>query len=262
MVNLTDIAARVKLATLSTSCWRATRLHRAETRVENTRHNTGEAARVLTRVCRHPALKQIASLHQQAYQEHIRLTLPSAQDTMRMLAAGREFEHAEKMRRFGEKHQVLTDSFLCDYPAERASAPARLNSLHDPAMWPSDGEIASKFGFATRYLGCPVTGEWVDWLAESVRLGEAELGGRLCDVLTRIADRCSASGRLYETVFSDLADLLSLVPDLDLSGRFAPVAAAAQGLGALKVDIVRDNDRVREQAANQANRIVEMLGGL
>lgn len=167
-IDIAAVAARTMLCTLSTSAWRATRIHKKETKATQEKHHSS-APRVLVTVCEHKALTELACVHAQAYGEHRRLTLPTVQDGMRLLPAARHLEHADNMRRYREKHDSIVGAFLSDYEAEAAAAPARLNGLYDAAMWPSLRNVAERFGFGSRYLACPTEGAWGEWLAESAR---------------------------------------------------------------------------------------------
>jgi hypothetical protein len=255
------VAALRKVATLNTGAWRATKQHKAETAAENIRHNTN-AARVLVKVSDHRALSDILKVHAAAYQEHRRLTLPSAQDGMRLLPAGREFEHAERMRVHADNHNRLVAEFMADYDAEKAAAPVRLNGLYDASMWPSHDEVTAKFKFRTQYLPTPVDGAWSDWLAESVEVGQAELRERLQAALSRVRDRCASDGKLYASVFDDIRDLAGLVPDLDVTGDFAPVTQALAPLATIKSDQIRDDENARQETARKAASILSVLGGI
>lgn len=261
IINVAEVAARTKLAVLNTGRWQATRQHRKETNAVNTAHGTN-AAKVLVRVSDHPALSALTKLHAEAYQEHRRLTLPSAQDGMRLLPAGREFEHAEAMRKISDRHNVLVAEFLADYESERKNAPARLNGLYDPAMWPSASAIADKFSFRTRYLPCPADGAWGEWLEASAQEAEAELRERISEALKRVRDRCKADGKLYASVFDAIRDLTNLVPDLDFSGEYAPVVEAMKPLANIHAEDVRDAPRARAKVAKQAADILSVLGGI
>lgn len=260
-LDVQSIAARTKLVTLSTGMWRATRLHKGETRNENERHNT-DAARVSVRVSDHKALKELGQLHSAAYSEHKTLTLPTVQDGMRLVPAGREFEHSEKMREFSDKHNALVQAFLADYDNEREQAPARLNGLYDASMWPSHNAMVRKFSFKTRYLATPTDGAWGDFLAESSRAGVEDLRDRLTEALARVRDRCSTDGKLYATVFDSIRELVDLAPDLDLTGSFAPVVQAMKPLTGIHSEDLRDNERGRELAAERATSILSILGGI
>lgn len=261
MTNVKNVAARTKLAVLQTGAWRATRLHKGETREENTRHGTGDKAKVLVRVSDHKALHALIKLHAAAYAEHKRLTLPTVQDGMRLLPAGRELEHAAVMRKFADEHAQLVREFLADYDDERAKAPARLNGLFDASMWPSHNEIERRFTFSTRYLTTPTDGAWADWIAESARAAEDELHDRIREALIRVRDRCRADGKLFSSVFDSIRELTELVPDLDFSDeKYAPVVKAMEPLTKLHADVLRDDEQGRARAAKKASEILSVLG--
>lgn len=261
IIDINEVAARTKLAVLNTGRWQATRQHRKETVAVNEAHGTN-AAKVLVRVSDHPALGDLTKLHAEAYQAHRRLTLPSAQDGMRLLPTGREFEHAEVMRKLGDRHNGLVADFLADYESERRNAPARLNGLYEAGMWPSMSEIEGKFSFRTRYLPTPADGAWGEWLAASAEEAEKELRARLAEALQRVRDRCKADGKLYASVFDSIRDLTNLVPDLDFSGDYAPVVKAMKPLATIHAEDVRDDAKARRKVAKQATDILSVLGGI
>ena len=260
--DVTAIAERMKIAVLQTGAWRATRLHRSETRETNTRHNTTNAAKVLVRVSDHSALSDLAKLHAQAYAEHKRLTLPTVQDGMRLMPVGREFEHAAAMRKLTDRHNTLVTEFLNDYEDEAAAAPVRLNGLYDATMWPPLSVVRNRFTFNVRYLATPTEGAWGDWLAESNRAANAELRERLTEALTRVRDRCKSDGKLFASVFDSIRDLVALAPDFDVDGTFAPVVQAMTSLGSVHADALRDNEDRRKEVANEAASILSVLGGI
>ena len=260
-INITNVAGRTKLAVLQTGSWRATRLHKTETRAENARHNT-DAAKVLVRLTDSEAYRKIGKLDAAAYAEHKRLTLPTVQDGMRLLPAGRELEHSASMAKLADERARLVKDFLADYDAEKASAPYRLGTLYDASMWPSHDEVERRFTFSTRYLATPTDGAWADWLAESSRAAEDELRDRLREALERVRDRCRADGKLFSSVFDSIRELADLVPDLDFGGQYAPVVEALKPLTKLHADVLRDDDKGREQAAKKAASILSVLGGI
>jgi len=221
-VDTAAIAARTKLSILTTGMFRATRLHKPETKAENARHNT-DRAKVTVKITDNENLKRLSQIHQGAYQEHKRITLPTVQDGMRMLPAGREMEHAQRMADYRDQHDKAVAAFLAEYDHEKEIAPIRLNGLFDASMWPSHKRVAERFKFDTRYLACPSDGSWAEWIEESSRAAHDELHDRIKTALERVRDRCSSEGPLYKTVFEDLRDLHDLVPDLDVTGSFAPV---------------------------------------
>ena len=253
------VAARMKLAVYSSGMWRDTKQHKAETRAENERHNT-DAAKVLVKLTNNENLKKLSSLHAAAYVEHRRLTMPTNEKGMRLLPAGREFEHAQRFAEFRDQHEKLVAAFLAEYDLERDMAPVRLNGLFDASMWPSHDKMAEKFKFQTRYLPCPTDGPWAEWLEESSRAARDEVFDRVKAALERVRDRCKAEGPLYATVFENLRDLAGLLPDLDIDGSFAPVAAELGSLTGIQAESIRDDKVGREGAAQRAADILSILG--
>lgn len=262
IVNIEDVAARTKLAVLNTGRPQFTRLNKKETMNTNATHGTGTAAKVLVRQSDHEALTKLGKLHAHAYQVHRHYTLPTDTPGMRMIPAGREFEHAEAMREIADQHNQFVREFLADYETERANAKVRLNGLFDENGWPSLSVIEEKFKFQTRYLPTPSDGTWGEWLSASLESAEAELKERLHDALTRVKDRCKSDGKLYASVFDDIRELVELVPDFDFAGEYAPVVAAMAPLADLHAEDLRDNGKARQKVAKQAADILSVLGGI
>lgn len=262
IINVEDVAARTKLAVLNTGRAQFTRLNKKETMNTNATHGTGNAAKVLVKQSDHPALTKLAKLHSHAYQVHRHYTLPTDTPGMRMIPAGREFEHAEAMRKIADQHNQFVREFLADYDTERMNAKLRLNGLFDEGGWPAKSEVETKFKFQTRYLATPTDGTWGDWLAASIESAEAELHDRLKDALQRVKDRCKSDGKLYASVFDDIRELVELVPDFDFGGEYAPVVAAMAPLADLHAEDLRDNGKARQKVAKQAADILSVLGGI
>lgn len=260
--RIADIAARVKLCTLETGAWRATRLNKDESQKVNRAHALVDTAKVHVRLTNSPTLHAINKLHAAAYDAHQTLTLPCIQKGLRLLPAGKEFAHAAKMKEFAAEHARLKASFLVEYDDEKRTAPVRLNGLYDASQWPSVGTIAGRFTFITRYLECPHSGAWGDWLTESARAAEDELRERLTECLHHLATTCKGDGKLYQSVFTNLREICELVPDLNFTDvpEFAAVAAAAQALGRLDADVLREDKAARRTASEKAASILTLFG--
>jgi len=261
--DITKIASRIKLTALNTGAWRATRLNRKETDKVNADHHTGDAAKVHVRLTNSETLRAINCLTAEAYDAHRKLTLPAAQDGFRLLPVGREFEHSAKMQEFGAKHRALVAKFLGEYDDEKRTAPVRLNGLYDARQWPDRSVIGGKFLFTSRYMACPTDGSWADWITESARAAEDELRERLTDCLQRIAENCAKEKpKIYDSLFSNLAELLPLVPDFNFGESVAVAQAAQQAaeLAKLDADMIRESKSARRDAANRATSILAALG--
>lgn len=262
-MSLTNaVASRVKLATLSTGRPRFTRMNKRETKELAVRHNT-DAGKVTVASCDDARLTQIDQLYAEAREIHNRLTRPTIDGLCRLLPAGLEFRHSEAMRELRGKIEEMRENFLFAYDALAAEAPQKLNGLYDPSVWKSKEAIAAKFDFTTRYLPCPTEGEWGAWLEDSVQAAQQELMDQLTSAIRRVAERCASQGPLYQTVFSNLNELLALVPGLDLTAdpKIRELMHQAKTLVHDKDLLVRAPAQ-RKAVAEEANRLASMFGRL
>ena len=261
-MDIEALAQRTMLVTLNKGSFRAIRQHRAETEAVNDRHHTTGVAKVGVKFCDHRALRDIEKVHNAAYAIHKKLTVPSIQDGFRMLVAGSEFKHSGAMQDFKRQHDALRDEFILDYPTEKANAPARMNGLYDATMWPDD--VSDRFHFATSYLPCPSHGAWATWLHESARAATAELKEQLTKAIQHVAARCKASAdsRLYQSTFSNLAELVDLIPGLNLADDpiINAMAEKARSLGSLAAEDIKASESARNHAINHAEGILGVFG--
>jgi hypothetical protein len=258
--RLNHIAGRVKLCTLSRSSWSATRLHKQQTIDLNDRNHTN-AGRVVVRVCEHPALKAITALHGAVYAEHVKITLPTIQDGMRLIPVTKEFEHIKIVSDAKRDHDRLVAEFLADYDKEAREAPVRLNGLYDPAAWPTHEEMSKKFDLKAHYLGCPTDGPWAQWLEESARAATDDLKEKLEDAVRRVAERC-AGGKLHKSVFTSLRELIDFIPEIDISDsdELINLAKAARPLAKYDAEDLRGADEARTKVSNDANKVLDLFG--
>ena len=207
------IAQSIKLVTLETGAWRAQKLNRSESRDVNQKHGTNDAAKVIVKLTDNSNLAALYKLHAEAYAEHRRITLPSIQDGIRIVPAGKEMDHARIMADFAAKHAALLSDFLADYDLIRLEAPIKLNGLFDGRQWPAKNIVASKFKFSNRYLPCPHDGAWAAWLDETAQAGQSELRERLVTAARHLADVLKNDGKLYQSALDNLADICQLAGD-------------------------------------------------
>jgi hypothetical protein len=127
-------------------------------------------------------------------------------------------------------------------------------------MWPDNSTVESKFRFDLQYLPCPVQGEWENWLRVSVSAAQAELRDQLESAIRHVAERCASDGRLFESVFSNLRELLDMVPDLDLENDqvIRGIAKRARELDQDR-ETVAKSPALRKSVAEEANRIASMF---
>lgn len=259
------LAAKGVLAILETGQWRTVKRHHAETKAENARHGLTDEARVDVKICAHPALESIGKLVSEARIAHYRLALPTATDGLRFLPGARQFEHSKLLSDYAARFDGLVADFLQDYNLVRASAPARLNGLYVAAHWPDVAVVRNAFKFQTRYLPVATTG-WEEWLDESASVAEADLRERLAEAIRRVAQRLAVpagdkGGRFWDSLVTNLQDLLSLVPDLNLRDdpTLASLASAAQDLTKHAPDTLREDPVARSETAARAAEIASLF---
>jgi hypothetical protein len=255
-----NLASRVKLATLSTGRPRFNRLHKPETKALAQKHNV-DAGRVTVKQCDDARLEAIDKVFAEARDLHNTLTRPTIDGLCRLLPCGLEFKHAAAMSDLKHKALMLSQEFLDDYERLAAEAPVRLNGLYDANVWKTKAVIAEKFVFVCRYLPCPTDGEWGAWLEDSVAAAQHELVGQLTDAIKRVAERCASDGPLYHTVFTNLDDLLKLVPDLDLKKdpKIRELLNQAKGLVCNKNELKAWPSK-RAEVAAQAKQMLSAFG--
>jgi hypothetical protein len=267
-IDVEAIASRMVLAQLTIGAWSPVKRHKRETAAENERHGTS-AARVSVVLSNHPSIEKRASLAGEARREHERLTLPTIGKGLRMLPAASRLRHSEVMAEFAARDGALVAEILAAYESERAASPARLGTLHDARLWPAKDVVAARHKFETRYLPCPLEDEWRGWIYESAAIGVVDVEERLREALERVRDRCAAgpspTGRepaLHATVFSNLAEVLALVPGFDVGGKFTAVTLAAADVAAFSAAEVKEAPELRSKLAARADEVLAMLGGV
>ncbi len=256
------LSAKATLVTLNISAWRTSKANADETRAVNAKHGTRDAARVSVAICDHPALLAAYKLQAEARAEHYALTLPAADKGMRLLPVARQMQHADMLRDYRARIDALVGEFLRDYDSIRAEAPARLNGLYVESQWPDRDTVAAKFGFVVRYLPVPDAGQWQEWMAEAAASAHEDLTERLRSAVVLVAERLAEpKARVFDSLTGNLAELLALVPDLNLTSdpRLAAIAEKAKGLLEHDADTLREDPIARADIAAKANEVAAMF---
>lgn len=260
MNNIQRIASRMKIVSLNMSAWSAVKQHKKATEDVNKQNNT-DAAKVSVRLTEHKSLKEIYALRAAVYQKHVKLTLPSIQDGVRLVPCGKEFEHMEMVRAAKQEYDRLAAEFISDYDKIRSDAPQKLGSLYDSRMWPSSGQMKEKFGINCRYLNCPTDGAWAEWIEESGRAAVTELKDQLEEGVKRVAERCGElDGRLFSSVFTNLQDLISSINEIDSAdSEIARLADSVKALANYDAAALRNSPTERLRVAEQAHSLLSVF---
>jgi hypothetical protein len=257
------LSSKAVIVQLSISAWRVGKKNADETRAVNAKHGVKNKARVSVDICDHPALVEIYRLQTAARAEHYRLTLPVADKGLRLLPVARQMEHARVMGDLRSEIDARLREFAAAYPAERAAAPARLNGLYVEGQWPATAdEVAAKFGFTLRCLPVPDSGQWSEWMTEAAVAAQENLLERLKDAISHVAERLTKPDAIFrDSLTANLAELLALVPDLNLRDdpKIAAIADKARELLAHDADTLREDPIARADVAATAAELTSMF---
>lgn len=265
MINqntIQTLADRIKIVILSQGFWNPQKHHKAESREENIRHGLDNDAKVHIKLTKHESLLKAITIKGQIYNVHRRLTMASPCDGMRVVPVGREFEHSDKLKELSAEFNKHVKDFINDYDSVVERARTKFNGLFDQSMFPPKDIMKDKFYNTTKYMNCPVEGDWEEWLNETVQLGKLELQDRLVKAARHMIDACKSDGKLYSSVLENLEDICELCGDFNLLDD-PIIAKAAEQLKPLardfSVEILRDNNRLRKETADRASQILTML---
>jgi len=251
------------IATLNIGAFRASIIHRDETRTVNDTNKVRDVATVRVTITEHPALLACYKVNAQAYAINRQMTASSGVDGWRFLPSHKQLEHAKAMKELKEKHDKHADEFCAAYPAEAQAAPVRLGPLYRPEFFPHPDTIRPQFKFDVRYLPVPDHGTWQDWIADAAEAAQAEVRDNLRDAIEKAANvLADPKGIFRDSLIANIAEIAGTSVDLNVSGAkdIATVAqAAATDLATLDPVTLRENPDARQIAAQRAAAIAKML---
>jgi hypothetical protein len=239
--------------TLRIEIWNPVLTHKKETREVNEKHGTKGVARVLTHVCKHPLIEELTKLRSAVYAYNDAHTLPTISEGTRLVPAATELEHAKKLSEFKCQFEKLVGDFMPIYPNIKAQAPVFLNGLYDPSMWPDESAVRRRFVFSSNY-------GMESWTAASYELAKEDLRDRLRDALKRVAERCASDGKLYQSVFDNLAAVIAMVPDITDDTDMVGIAKQAKALADQDKNAVVKCEAQRKATASEAERLAAFFG--
>lgn len=277
-----NIASRAMLVQLGISQWTARRLDRSATAEVTSAHAAAsDAGRFNKQIVDKSALlpiQQVATAARTYLYQH---TLPWADNGDRVLSSMNYFEVMTKLREFKAKFDEEVDTFCTDYNEHRERARLRLNSLFKDEDYPQAWEVRSKFAMSFGVMPLPTAGDFrvamSDDVVEEVRQEiEAQLGARvqglvtsvyseIRDTLLHLKDRLNSSGKLHESVFTNVMDLMDRLPGLNVTDdkNLAVLRAdVLRELGGITKDAVRDDPKLRNDVVARTESILATMKGL
>lgn len=253
------IANKAVIALFTSGAWRVHRTHPDETAAVNAKHNTDKAT-VKVAVCDHPLLKQIGKTISRARIDHYKITIPAADDGMRLLPNARQLRHSEVMQKHGAEFNQLVAQFCQEYDSLRAAAPR--DSLYIPEHWPEREQVRSCFRLTCRYLPVPSLGLWDTWIKESADSGAADLRDRVAVVIRKFVSTLSDKDKIFrDSLINNLREVIYLVDDLNVASDpgISRLIDSVRPLAALNPDDLRENATLRADTASRAADICSLF---
>ncbi|MGT2455256.1 hypothetical protein ACU4GI_19185 [Cupriavidus basilensis] len=235
-MNIQDITKRVMLATFNTSVWRARRFDTRATQEVESNHDTKDIGRFNKKLLTEGATsyKEVCAVANRARAYFDAHSLDYDQLGVRLLPTDMYMEVADRQREFQDEFNATTAVFLADYPRLKEEARAALNGLFDDADYPTQAELAKKFGMRLAVLPFPDASQFdialpanvLDGLKAdidqrvlgAVKTANDDLVGRLFEAVQHFANRLYGATNVRLDVADKVRELSALLPKLNFSG--------------------------------------------
>lgn len=286
-----SITSRAMLAKLSITLWNG-RTNSAEANaVVATAYQSQEGQTNVTKTLIDPkALTEVRSAATAARKLFYEYTTPWADQGARALLTKKFAEFDQQISQHRTQFETARNNFLADYPRHVTAARQNLGSLFMQGEYPDTNEINEKFTFEIIYEPMANPNDWrlnlddatAQRLTEDARKYHADLIGKAqADSIQRVirvvqhmaqklndlntgADDGSARNFFKNSLVENVAEIAAALPGLNIAG--APeIDAMAQEiidkLTIIPVEILRQNEGIRQSVASEAAEIAERMKG-
>lgn len=293
MSNAQGMNVRHALLTVSfsISAWEARKQDKKATRevalAHNTDTNVGRYHKdLLPDAKEHEAILKLRNAWRVAHYEN---TLPWGDDGGRVMRSASFLDYAEMYRNYKAQWDAALATFFDAYPTLVAAAELRLNTLFDPRDYPDVSEVKRRFAVRLNTYPLPnaedfriidgIPPEEADRLvAEAVdginaRLNDAvkDLWGRMYKVVANMQERLSVpldekgkaakGGKFHDTLVTNVAELIELLPRLNLTNdpNIDAAAKAMMGLVQHPAETLRVSPEAREATRAKAAALAKKM---
>ncbi len=275
-MNIQDITKRVMLATFNTSVWRARKFDTRATEEVEANHDTKDIGRFNKKLLTDGATsyKEVCAIANRARAYFDAHSLDYDQLGVRLLPTDMYMEVADRQRQFQDEFNAATAVFLADYPRLKDEAREALNGLFDDADYPTQAELAKKFGMRLAVLPFPDASQFdialpanvLDGLRTemdqrvlgAVKTANDDLVGRLFEAVQHFANRLYGATNVRLDVADKVRELSALLPKLNFSGDPALTRIledTQQHLARHSGLDLRNSTELRKQVAEKAMEI-------
>nr|WP_244222532.1 hypothetical protein [Cupriavidus lacunae] len=264
------------LATFNTSVWRARKFDTRATEEVEANHDTKDIGRFNKKLLTEGATsyKEVCAIANRARAYFDAHSLDYDQLGVRLLPTDIYMEVADRQRQFQDEFTAATTVFISDYPRLKEEARNALNGLFDDADYPTQAELAKKFGMRLAVLPFPDASQFDIALPDNVldglkadidsrvlgavKTANDDLVGRLFEAVQHFANRLYGATNVRLDVADKVRELSALLPKLNFSGDPALthiLDETRQHLTAYSGLDLRNSSDLRKQVADKAMEI-------
>lgn len=282
----TGLQTKSLLVNLNIGQWSGRKHDKKVTREVEEAHNaqSGEAGRfnkmLTSKEFLAGTMKAAGAARQYLYEQ----TLPWGDNGDRLLPSANYFDFVAGLSRMQNDFNNAVDIAEQEFEDELTKAAVRLNGLFDRKDYPSKAEFRSKFYFNVSFMPIPdvqdfrldITETEVNVLRKTIetemnnRLAAsmADIWERIGEQLTHMKERLTATAKdkdgtekpatFRDSLFSNLADIISLLPKLNITNS-PEVNEVCEDLKGLLIDPdkVRESAQIRSRKAQEVNDILK-----
>lgn len=278
---MSDITQKAMLVRLNIRQWSA-RKHdrRVSNEVADSHGADRDSGRYNKNLVAKTALAEISTLAWAMRTDHYAQTLPWLDEGYRILPAANYFEYQQRQQATRVKFEAAVTRFAADYPSYVEDARRRLNGLFNQDDYPSEHEIAARFGVDANVVPLPdrddfrvslgaeeesrIRADIEQRLNDATHAAMADLWQRVHDAVSHMAERLRAytgsrEGSFRDSLVDNLRELVDVLPRLNVTGD-ARLDEVARRLAAeccsIDAQVLRDIPQHREAVARSAETIL------
>ena len=287
-VSVPSISSSATLVDLSVSQWIGRKLDkRASADVASANYASRGVANVHKKLlgdC--PELEAISRLVSEARNAHYSMTMPWADNGLRLCTTKAYFKYHEMMTGYRDSFDDLVNTFLEAWDWAVTQSQAKLGDLHNPNDYPSVNSLRSKFSFRLSYMPLPDVGDFRldinteaqnDIKAHYETYYTTQLNNAMNDVwkrvykyLSKMSERLDYTSKETKKVFFDtlvtnvlsMVDLLAICNVTNNTQMEAMRAKLENTLQGVTPDALREDEYLRAETKRSIDEAIKSLPSL
>jgi hypothetical protein len=287
-ISTPSISSSATLVELSVSQWIGRKLDkRASADVTSANYASRGVANVHKKLLGNcPELEAISRLVSEARNAHYSMTMPWADNGLRLCTTKAYFKYHEMMTGYRDSFDDLVNTFLEAWDWAVTQSQAKLGDLHNPNDYPSVTSLRSKFSFRLAYMPLPDVGDFrldINTEAQNEMKSHYEtyyttqLNNAMKDIwqrafksLSRMSERLDYASHEGKKLFRDtlvtnvldIVDLLSvcnITNDTQMEAMRAKLEDTLQGV---TPDALREDEYLRAETKRSIDEAIKSLPSL